>query len=109
MPVLLLKWPKSRPKQLPGTFPDQLPDLSEHLKANGIYDGYLAYRKGYLEWRRGAPSGAQGELTADALEQQALADQNGPSAPKTAHFRHFGHDFRLFPHAFISVLLGLRI
>eukprot|EP00913_Durusdinium_trenchii_P005532 g5154.t1 len=51
-----------------------LPDLTEHLKANGIYEEYLAYRRGYLEWRRGSAVGAQGELTADALEQQTLMD-----------------------------------
>jgi len=38
---------------------------------------YVAYRKGYLEWRRGRPEGARGELTAEALEQQGLTE-NGP-------------------------------
>lgn len=53
---------------------DDLPDLTETLKANGVYEEYVAYRKGYLEWRRGSAGGARGELTAEALEHQALAD-----------------------------------
>lgn len=53
---------------------EELPDLTEHLKANGIYEEYVAYRKGYLEWRRGRPEGARGELTAEALEQQGLTE-----------------------------------
>jgi len=42
---------------------------------------YVAYRKGYLEWRRGSAGGARGELTAEALEHQALADHG--AAPQS--------------------------
>lgn len=35
---------------------------------------YLAYRKAYHDWRRGSAGGARGELTAEALEHQALND-----------------------------------
>ncbi len=45
------------------------------------WEEYVAYRKGYLEWRRGSAGGARGELTAEALENQALADHG--TAPQS--------------------------
>ncbi|CAJ1380775.1 unnamed protein product [Effrenium voratum] len=53
----------------------ELPDLTEQLKASGIYEEYLAYRKSYFDWRKGSATGAQGELTADALEQQCILER----------------------------------
>ncbi|CAE7946209.1 GBP6, partial [Symbiodinium sp. KB8] len=55
-----------------------LPDLTEQLKASGIYEEYLAYRDRYQEWRKGGALGAQGELTAEALEQQSVVDRGDP-------------------------------
>eukprot|EP00442_Polarella_glacialis_P035809 CAMPEP_0115069988 /NCGR_PEP_ID=MMETSP0227-20121206/12862_1 /TAXON_ID=89957 /ORGANISM="Polarella glacialis, Strain CCMP 1383" /LENGTH=394 /DNA_ID=CAMNT_0002456449 /DNA_START=60 /DNA_END=1244 /DNA_ORIENTATION=- len=41
----------------------QLPDLTDRLKAIGAHDDYLKYRNDYLKWRKGSAKGAGGEIT----------------------------------------------
>lgn len=39
-----------------------LPDLTERLKEAGMYEKYVAWREGYMQWRCGAGKGSKGEI-----------------------------------------------
>lgn len=41
----------------------QLPDLTDRLKALGAHDDYLKFRKDYMKWRQGDAKGAGGEVS----------------------------------------------
>ncbi|CAE8630129.1 unnamed protein product [Polarella glacialis] len=41
----------------------ELPDLSNRLKEQGVYEEYLKWQEGYRNWRKGGTHGAHGELT----------------------------------------------
>lgn len=49
------------------SFVRDLPDLTERLKAIGIFGEYNTYRQRYLAWRQGSAKGATAELTAETL------------------------------------------
>mmetsp|Transcript_66128 Transcript_66128/g.166776 ORF Transcript_66128/g.166776 Transcript_66128/m.166776 type:complete len:496 (+) Transcript_66128:175-1662(+) len=53
-----------------------LPDLTDRLIQAGIYAEYIVFRNNYLKWRKGSAQGAEGELTASALQFQAQSDPN---------------------------------
>mmetsp|Transcript_95608 Transcript_95608/g.252641 ORF Transcript_95608/g.252641 Transcript_95608/m.252641 type:complete len:413 (-) Transcript_95608:152-1390(-) len=68
--------PKGHPLQ-------QLPDLTDRLKALGAHDEYVKYRNDYLKWRKGGAKGADGEVEAiagsegqDAATKQPSESQN---------------------------------
>lgn len=54
-----------------------LPDLSERLVEEGLYDGYKAWRKRYRSWRRGHIDGAVGELSGGACERETSSGDAG--------------------------------
>mmetsp|Transcript_111392 Transcript_111392/g.314521 ORF Transcript_111392/g.314521 Transcript_111392/m.314521 type:complete len:449 (-) Transcript_111392:50-1396(-) len=41
-----------------------LPDLTQRLHEQGVYEQYYVYRQNYLAWRQGHTAGAKGELSA---------------------------------------------
>uniref|UniRef100_A0A7S1AS03 Uncharacterized protein n=1 Tax=Noctiluca scintillans TaxID=2966 RepID=A0A7S1AS03_NOCSC len=51
----------------------QLPDLTDRLVDNGLYEEYMEYRRRYLNWRRGGAKGAEGEVVniVPSVEQPA--------------------------------------
>lgn len=42
--------------------PRSLPDLTNVLKEQGVYEDYLKWQRGYQRWRQGGAKGARGEL-----------------------------------------------
>eukprot|EP00446_Apocalathium_sp_SHHI-4_P070442 CAMPEP_0177526692 /NCGR_PEP_ID=MMETSP0369-20130122/51224_1 /TAXON_ID=447022 ORGANISM="Scrippsiella hangoei-like, Strain SHHI-4" /NCGR_SAMPLE_ID=MMETSP0369 /ASSEMBLY_ACC=CAM_ASM_000364 /LENGTH=352 /DNA_ID=CAMNT_0019006943 /DNA_START=59 /DNA_END=1117 /DNA_ORIENTATION=+ len=73
---MIIVEPKGHPLQ-------QLPDLTDRLKALGAHDEYVKYRNDYLKWRKGGAKGADGEVEAiagsegqDAATKQPSESQN---------------------------------
>mmetsp|Transcript_164442 Transcript_164442/g.527374 ORF Transcript_164442/g.527374 Transcript_164442/m.527374 type:complete len:411 (-) Transcript_164442:356-1588(-) len=59
--------PKGHPLQ-------QLPDLTDRLKALGAHDEYVKYRNDYLKWRKGGAKGAGGEVEDIGADAEAEQD-----------------------------------
>jgi len=55
--------PSARPSMQPGSSLEALPDLTDLLKEQGIYEDYLKWQRDYQKWRKGGTKGAQGEMT----------------------------------------------
>mmetsp|Transcript_39479 Transcript_39479/g.108766 ORF Transcript_39479/g.108766 Transcript_39479/m.108766 type:complete len:464 (-) Transcript_39479:96-1487(-) len=45
---------------------DDLPDLSDRLREQGVYQEYVEWRTSYMRWRKGEAVGAKGENTTKA-------------------------------------------
>merc|ERR1719401_1364666 len=43
------------------SYADDLPDLTDRIVSLGLYEEYLRFRQGYLNWRQGRSRGARGE------------------------------------------------
>lgn len=51
----------------------ELPDLSDRLRASGVYDEYRKFRANYLKWRKGEGRGAEGELSSLSMQTLTLS------------------------------------
>mmetsp|Transcript_38634 Transcript_38634/g.124118 ORF Transcript_38634/g.124118 Transcript_38634/m.124118 type:complete len:419 (+) Transcript_38634:63-1319(+) len=57
--------PSPRPSRH-GRSLEPLPDLTDLLKEQGIYEDYLKWQRDYQKWRKGGTKGAHGEMTGQA-------------------------------------------
>eukprot|EP00928_Gymnodinium_smaydae_P008207 TRINITY_DN12985_c0_g1_i1.p1 TRINITY_DN12985_c0_g1~~TRINITY_DN12985_c0_g1_i1.p1 ORF type:complete len:530 (+),score=101.64 TRINITY_DN12985_c0_g1_i1:77-1591(+) len=53
-----------------------LPDLTDRIRSMGLLSEYMAFKKRYIDWRRGDARGARGEPTAEQLPVASLASAN---------------------------------
>jgi len=49
-----------------------LPDLTDRIRQNGMYETYKSWSNGYMQWRQGAATGARGELSGSSAGQSAV-------------------------------------
>mmetsp|Transcript_115019 Transcript_115019/g.321447 ORF Transcript_115019/g.321447 Transcript_115019/m.321447 type:complete len:469 (+) Transcript_115019:185-1591(+) len=66
---------------------NDLPDLTDRLKEQGIYGEYVQWRDKYHRWRRGEAVGAKGENTIESHEKSAQDFEYWYPTVKTFNFR----------------------